>query len=54
LIKFNELPSEKANLKRMGSRTSGNVNQSIVPAENEWIPEEFLAEFARQKVYYFS
>jgi len=53
LIKFNELPSEKANLKRMGSRTGGSVNQSTIPVENEWIPEELLAEFARQKVYYF-
>ncbi|CAF1356153.1 unnamed protein product [Adineta steineri] len=49
VTKLHEFPTDKAALRRMDSRTNSNMNQVTNPAENEWIPEELLAEFNRQK-----
>ncbi|CAF0762870.1 unnamed protein product [Rotaria sordida] len=48
--KLNEMPVEKTGFKRMGSQTSSNTNQTIIPVDNESITEDLLAEFSRQKM----
>jgi len=44
------MPPEKPGLKRIESRGSAGVNQTTNPIDNEWMTDELLAEFTRQKV----
>jgi len=54
LTKLNEIPPEKPGIKRLESRSSAGVQPTISSSENEWITDEFLTEFARQRVCFSS
>jgi hypothetical protein len=54
LAKLNEIPPEKPGSKRLESHSSTGIQQTTNTIENEWITDEFLTEFTRQKVYFSS
>ena len=50
LSKLNEAPPEKPTTKRVGSRGSASIQQTATTIEHEWINDEYIDEFNRQKV----
>ncbi|CAF4722909.1 unnamed protein product [Rotaria sp. Silwood1] len=48
--KLNEIPIDKAALKRMGSQTSSNLNQTTTSFDHESITDDLLTEFIREKM----
>ncbi len=54
MIKLNEIPPEKTGLKRIESRGSAGVSQATNSVDNDWMTDEFLTEFSRQKVTFLA